>query len=249
MTKKGREQLNAFLIEGVHLVEEALKSPIDLQAVIYDGEKGIPQEIRDRLPEDAPLYSASPAVIEKLSDTKTPQGIIAVVGMPSPSETEIRFLHMLDGTYYLLMLDAVQDPGNLGTIIRTADAAGVDGVILGRGTVDLYNPKTIRSTMGSLFHLPLLSADLREWILRCQASGARVIGTSLAGAIEYTEPLFTEKSVLIIGNEGQGVSAEILDITTSRVKIPIYGKAESLNAAVAAAILLYEGVRQRQRKS
>jgi TrmH family RNA methyltransferase len=143
-----------------------------------------------------------------------------------------------DAKTYLL-LDAVQDPGNLGTMIRTADAAGIDAVIIGRGSVDIYNSKVLRAAQGSHFHLPIISGDLHEWIDKLQENDISVFGTALEGASVYTDITPTDSFALIVGNEGNGVGKDILSSTTANLYIPIYGKSESLNVAVATGILLY----------
>ena len=136
----------------------------------------------------------------------------------------------------LLLLDRVQDPGNLGTLIRTADAAGVDAIILGEGCADPYNPKVVRATQGSLFHLPLIKADLSEFIDELEIP---VYGTALEEAIPFKQVEPSETFALLVGNEGQGVSEELLGKTTKNLYIPIYGKSESLNVGIAAGILMY----------
>ncbi|MBO8170291.1 MAG: RNA methyltransferase [Bacillaceae bacterium] len=245
LRKKGREQQQAYLIEGEHLIEEALESGVRLEAILFQQDREIPPAIQKRLHDQRVLYAASERVIERLSDTRTPQGIVAVVHRPDPDRLSIQMEEVLSrDRFFLLLLDRIQDPGNLGTMIRTADAAGLDGVVLGNGTVDLYNPKTVRASMGSLFHIPVVSGNLSEWIGRIREKGGTVLGTSLDEAVPYSDPVFTEQSAIIIGNEGQGVDPEILQQADVRVKIPIYGRAESLNAAAATAVLLYEGVRQ-----
>jgi RNA methyltransferase, TrmH family len=241
-TKKGREKDQAFLIEGAHLVEEALKSGISMRAILLTEDYSLSSTFQQFLSHTpTPIYWISQAVSEKLSETETPQGVFAVVEMKLHQLAELT-----PGSPVLLLLDAVQDPGNLGTMIRTADAAGIGGVILGRGTVDVYNPKTVRSTMGSLFHLPIVQADLLSTCEELVKQGFRLIATSLEGAVSYDEPVYDGPIAIIIGNEGNGVSQEVLDRCQTKVKIPIFGQAESLNAATAAGIILYEAVRQRK---
>ncbi|KPD01469.1 putative TrmH family tRNA/rRNA methyltransferase [Geobacillus sp. BCO2] len=138
-----------------------------------------------------------------------------------------------------LLIDAVQDPGNLGTMIRTADAAGIDAVILGEGCADLYNAKVVRATQGSLFHLPVVNGDLAQWIARFKEQGIPVYGTALEKAVDYRTVPLSSSFALLVGNEGSGIRPELLGLTTENVYIPIYGQAESLNVAVAAGILLY----------
>jgi TrmH family RNA methyltransferase len=141
----------------------------------------------------------------------------------------------------VLLVDQIQDPGNLGTMIRTADAAGIDAIIMGKGTVDQYSGKVTRSTQGSIFHIPIYEDELKNIIPMLKESGWTVFGTSLKDATDYRKVRFppSQKNALLIGNEGEGVQEELLHIVDTKIKIPIWGKAESLNAAIATGILLY----------
>jgi len=145
----------------------------------------------------------------------------------------------------IVAVDGVQDPGNLGTIIRSADAVGATGVLLGRGTVDLYNPKSIRSTMGSLFHLPVADCDLLEWLPQAQARGMQTLGTSLAATASCYDVDLRHSTCIVLGNESRGISAEVERLVTQRIIIPMSGRSESLNVAMAATVLLFEASRQR----
>jgi TrmH family RNA methyltransferase len=249
--RKGREEAGSFLVEGVHLVEEALLSGAAVVSVIFDGEKGIDpvcsRALERRGGEGIHLIAASPAVMAKLSDTKSPQGIVAEVKKPQRDWNEtLRQLSSRD--FLVLMLDGIQDPGNLGTILRTAEAAGADAVIIGKGTVDLYNGKVVRSTMGALFRLPVFSCPLLEAAAQLQSLGGELYVTSLGeGTERYDRLPYDGKIAIVIGNEARGVSREMLAAANRRVHIPLYGQAESLNAAVAAGIMLYEAQRQRKR--
>lgn len=143
----------------------------------------------------------------------------------------------------LLLVDAVQDPGNIGTMIRTADAAGIDAVVLGKGSADAYNPKTLRSAQGSHFHIPIIRGDLADWIEDLQDREVKVYGTALQEAVVYTEVETSGSFALIVGNEGSGIHPQLLAKTDQNVIIPILGQAESLNVAVATGILLYQFVK------
>jgi RNA methyltransferase, TrmH family len=177
-----------------------------------------------------PLTQINKEVIKELAETETSQGIFAVCKQPN---------HVLvEGKSYLL-LDAVQDPGNLGTIIRTAEAAGMDAVIVGDGSVDIYNSKVLRSGQGSHFHLPIIRGDLFEWIEKLKAMDIPIYGTSLENGVVYTKVEPTANFALIVGNEGSGINTEILKQTNQNLYIPIFGESESLNVAVAAGVLLY----------
>lgn len=248
LTKKGRDNQNKFILEGIHLLQEALKAEIKLETVLYDKNVGIPQELRPYLSEQGEVeqIAVSKEVLAKVTDTKTPQPVLAVAPqLQYSSEVVLENRHEKSGL--VVVVDGIQDPGNLGTIIRAADAAGASGVILGQGTVDLYNPKTIRSTMGSLFHLPIIQAGLLTTILeKASAQGIQIVSTSLSASQSCYELDFTLDTWIIVGNEGDGVSAEVSRLATQEVIIPIRGQAESLNVAMAATILLYEGLRQRE---
>ncbi|WP_078430161.1 TrmH family RNA methyltransferase [Alkalihalobacterium alkalinitrilicum] len=227
-TKKGRDAEKQFILEGTHLIEEARTSGIVPEELIISEEYDVPKSWSDW---QVPITYVTDRVMVELSETRTPQGVIAICQ---------QFEHLLapkKGKY--LFLDAVQDPGNVGTIIRTADAAGMDGVVLGDGSVDLYNGKVIRSTQGSLFHLPIIRGNLNEWVTNMKTLEIPVYGTALENGRDYNEVETTSSYALIVGNEGEGVSKELLKQTDLNLYVPIYGKAESLNVAIATAILIY----------
>ncbi|STO13311.1 Putative TrmH family tRNA/rRNA methyltransferase [[Flavobacterium] thermophilum] len=226
LTKKGRDETGLFLLEGFHLVEEAVKSRAPLVELMVDERTAIPPG----WDVSVPVVIVTEAVMKAISSTETPQGIAAVCRQ-LPAE--------LEGVKTALLIDAVQDPGNLGTMIRTADAAGIDAVILGEGCADVYNPKVVRATQGSLFHLPVVKGDLAQWIARFKEQGIPVYGTALENAVDYRTVPQSSSFALLVGNEGSGVRREWLEMTTETIYIPIYGRAESLNVAVAAGILLY----------
>ncbi|WP_047150532.1 TrmH family RNA methyltransferase [Aneurinibacillus tyrosinisolvens] len=241
--RKEREKAGLFLLEGPHLIEEACRFEAPIQAILLqDHIEEIPAWLDTySARSQTPLFQTTAQVMEKLSETKSPQGMIAVV------EMNRQVPRNLPEDFLLLMVDRLQDPGNLGTLIRTADAAGFHGVVIGEGSVDLYNGKAIRSTMGSLFHLPVWNADLAQFIAQTRSSypDVRVIGTSLEESKLYNDVSYAGPVMLVIGNEGSGITENILAFTDENVIIPIYGKAESLNAAVAGSVLMYEAVRQR----
>jgi TrmH family RNA methyltransferase len=152
-----------------------------------------------------------------------------------------------DKNLLLLLLDEIQDPGNLGTILRTAEAAGVDAVVLGKGSVDLYNGKVMRATMGALFRLPVFSRSLPEMAEEWRAQGGRLLVSSLRDdSVAYDEADYSGKTAIVIGNEGRGVSSALIEKADQLVHIPIYGQAESLNAAVAAGIFVYAARQMRK---
>lgn len=227
LTRKERDKSGTFLVEGFHLVEEALTWKETVEEIILSEKTEMPPNWDYGA---VPVTVVTEDISRQLADTETTQGIFAVCSQPKQSLTS--------GKTYLL-IDSVQDPGNLGTMIRTADAAGLDAVIVGKGSVDIYNPKVLRSAQGSHFHLPVISGELAEWIDKLNADDIPVYGTALENGAVFTEAVRTESFALLVGNEGSGVNKELLAKTTQNLYIPIYGKSESLNVAVAAGILLY----------
>jgi TrmH family RNA methyltransferase len=227
-TRKEREATGTFMIEGLHLVEEALKTKEMIKDLIVCEDTTLPTHWNiDQLN----VILVTKEVMKAISDTEAPQGVAAIC--------EFQKQHGADSWEKVLFVDGVQDPGNLGTIIRTADAAGIDGIILGEGTVDHYNSKVIRSSQGSLFHLPIVNGNLMEWLQVYKEKQIPIYGTSLQNGVSYREASPTGQFCLIIGNEGSGVKKELLQQTTKNLYIPIYGGAESLNVGIATGILLY----------
>lgn len=227
-TKKERNKTGLFLIEGLHLIEEALKYKAYVKELIV--REGTEYSLLDA--RDIDIFEVTEDIMNTISDTETPQGIAAVCGMKGPTPINI-------ATAKLLLIDNVQDPGNLGTMIRTADAVGMDAVILGEGCVDLYNGKVIRATQGSLFHIPIMDGNLDVWIKRLNVIGVPVFGTALEGARNFKEIEPQKHFALLVGNEGNGVDPKLLKLTDENLYIPIYGQAESLNVSIATGILLY----------
>jgi TrmH family RNA methyltransferase len=241
LTKRGREAQGKFILEGIHLVREALHANLEFEVILFSIEKGYPVELADLSKIPCEIIGVSDTVLAKCSDTQTPQGVLAVALKPEWSKEQL--LEQTNGL--VIVIDSVQDPGNLGTIIRSADAAGATAVVLGRGTVDLYNPKTIRSTMGALFHLPILEYDLLELLPLARQQNIRIIGTSLQAEQSCYELDMRETIWFILGNEGSGVSESLQPFLSQQIIIPMRGKSESLNVAMAATVLLFEAGRQR----
>ncbi|CAM3752915.1 TrmH family RNA methyltransferase [Mesobacillus zeae] len=227
MTRKERDKSGSFIIEGFHLVEEALKGNAEVLEIIVSEKAEMPPGLDYG---SVPTTTVTQEIAEILAETETTQGIFAVCRQPAAGN--------VSGKTFLL-IDAVQDPGNLGTMIRTADAAGIDAVIVGAGSVDIYNPKVLRSAQGSHFHLPVLSGSLYEWIDQLTNQDIPVYGTALLNGMPYTDLHQGSEFALIVGNEGNGVDKDLLAKTAGNLYIPILGKSESLNVAVAAGILLY----------
>ena len=225
--KKGREEQRAFLVEGVRMVREALQSSFRISALLIR-EGFVPDFC---LPPDIPAFSLPEHVFRSVCDTRTPQGIAAVLTLQAREASGCR----------LLALDGVQDPGNVGTIIRTADAAGFDGVLLSSDCADLFSPKVLRSTMGSIFRLGFsFPSSLPDALNSLKNEGYSIISSQLDGDPFYDRKGVSSSFVLIIGNEGNGVSESVRAAATHRLCLPMHGGAESLNAAVAAGIMMYD---------
>lgn len=244
--KKHRTEQGTFLVEGLRSVEEAVRYGQVLQLFVLAGatagaagagNKALASQAEAA---GAELYSVTEQVMKKIADTATPQALAAIVAQPTAG------LANLSASETLLVLDRISDPGNLGTMLRTADAAGVDGVVLLAGCTDAFAPKAVRSTMGALLHLPVVEGvSEAEFIAWAQTSGLQLLVTCLqeAGSLYQTE--LQGKLAVVIGSEAQGVSAGLLAAAAQKVYIPMAGKAESLNAAVAAGVVLFECQRQR----
>lgn len=232
-TKKGRQASETYLLDGWHLVQEAIQHDGKLHAVMGTTEQLA--EHQEELPLGVPVFEITDDIAKKLSDLVTPQGIFAEVSLPSATR-EPQFIH--DGAW--LFLDAIQDPGNVGTMVRTADAVGFSGVVFGHGSVDPYSPKALRAMQGSQFHLTTTTGNLADWTASFTQNGMNVYGTQLdpEAADVFTVPAQTQFA-LIMGNEGQGMQPELAKMTTKNLYIPISGQAESLNVAVAAGIAMF----------
>jgi TrmH family RNA methyltransferase len=229
-----------FVIEGVRLVEEAFRAGIVPALVFYSEEVDALRGSQELLAEiqggEAPAFAVSEKVMKALADTVSPQGILAVVPFvelpspPSPSQD--------------LVVDQLRDPGNLGTILRSAHAAGVEQVILATKTVDPYNPKVVRGAMGAHFRLPIEALSWPK--IAAALVGVQILLADVRGEQAYYEVDWTRPSALIIGGEAYGASREAKELAAATITIPMHGGAESLNAAVAASVILFEAARQRQ---
>ena len=231
---KERSRQRAFLLDGEHMVGEGLHMrPEDVRTVFVD-ERRVEQFAELIALAKGEVYSVPEHVLSAISQVKTPQGIAAVCALP-----ERRKLSEMGDR--LILLENVQDPGNVGTVLRTLDAAGFDGCIFTPGCADPFGPKTLRATMGSAFRVPMCTVPDAPLAARELAgSGYAVIGAALDGEPFYERGKLPEKLCVIIGNEGQGMTRETLAECTHRYRLPMRGGAESLNAAVAAAIFMYE---------
>ncbi|WP_341279194.1 RNA methyltransferase [Paenibacillus sp. FSL H8-0537] len=259
--KKYRDRLGKFIIEGVHLVKEAFAAGAEVEAVLYDAERGLPEELRELAEQTgrgsryggnaASDKAEASAVVEWIQATRPVMAKCSGTDTPPPVFAVVRKLEAADDALFsegglVVVLDGVRDPGNVGTIIRSADAVGANGVVLGRGCADLYNPKTVRSTMGSLFHLPIIEADLTELLPAAQDRGFALVGTSLEASHTCYSYDWTMPTWLLLGNESEGLSASSLEAADETVIIPMQGRTESLNVAMAATVLLHEAMRQRR---
>ena len=265
---KARREEGLFVSEGLRMV---LETPRELLRELYISE-GFFRNVEHVAALEDYLYNGAPVslqldaelpdgsrldyilltvtsddVMKKMADTEHPQGLLAVSEIPS-----YRMEDLLEGEAPLLLLaEDVQDPGNLGTMFRTAEGAGVQGFILSPGCADPTQPKVVRSTMGSIFRLPFLrlteEADWTTTLQELQKRGIHLYAAWLEGSVSYDEPDYREASAFLIGNEGNGLKKETAEIADQKIRIPMGGQLESLNAAMSAGILMYEAGRQRRR--
>lgn len=244
-TKKGRFKFRSLVIEGEHLIQEAFLAHLNIKALMVrqGWEWKMDQwDISPRLP----VYALSPSLFDALMETDTPQGIAAEVEIPHWSPEA---LFHKEGKAIHLVLDAIQDPGNLGTMIRTAKAAGVDAIWLGKGTVDPYNGKVVRSAMGALFRMPLIQEDLKECLPFLKKQGFTILSASPRAGRYHFELDFPQRVAILLGNEGRGIDSSHFVWVDEEIQIPMPGEVESLNVSVTSAILLYEWVRQTYQKT
>lgn len=230
--KKTRMNAKRFIVEGYHLVNEASKTNL-LEAIISTDEKEL-KKINN-----VKRYLVNDAIINKIATTKNPQNILGIVKMLDHNITNL--LPIIKGNKTkLIMLDDVNDPGNLGTIIRTAAGLGYDGIIMSPNTVDLYNEKVIRSTQGVMFKIPIIKANLQEVIKLLKKEKVFCIGTALTNAKDVKHITKKDKFAICLGNEAKGISKEVLDNMDENVKIAMNNDVESLNVSIAAGIIMYE---------
>ena len=237
---KQRKKEKCFVAEGIRMVAE---TPADRLEKIYVSESFYknPPELRGL--DLSKALVVDDQVFRQVSDTQTPQGIMAIVRQKENSLEDI----LKQPKALLLFLENIQDPGNLGTMMRTAEGAGVTGIIMSRESVDIYNPKTIRATMGSLYRMPFVYVeDFCGTVRMAKAKGIRLYAAHLKGKNTYDGEDYKQPTGFLIGNEGNGLTKEAADSATDYIRIPMGGQLESLNAAVAAAVLMYEANRQRR---
>lgn len=247
---KERKRQKLFVAEGVKMFLEAPEESV--REIYFSEEFGKEQE------EYAEVFQKISRVCRnngikaecvkadifcKMSDTRTPQGVLCLIETPCYDLESI--LNADKGLY--LVLEDIQDPGNLGTMIRAGEGAGISGVIMSSHTADIFNPKTVRATMGSIYRIPFIYEEsLESCISTMKEKGIRVYASHLKGKAPYDKEDYHSATAFIIGNEGNGLSAQIADLADSYLRIPMLGKVESLNAAIAATLLVYEAARQRR---
>jgi len=245
-TKKERDKTKLFVVEGEKLIEEI---PLDWETEYIVLSTSYFSSINNKKPFDkfpkSKIFTITDELFKKISDTVTPQGILAVCRQKAFNQESL----FKKETPLFLLLEKVCDPGNMGTLIRTSDAAGIDGVFLSKGCVDLYNSKVIRATMGSVFHLPIIeNCDFDSLTDLLKKNNINIFAAHLKGSKLPYETDLTKSCGILIGNEANGLSPDISKKATTLVKIPMPGKAESINASIAGSIFIYEAVRQRIQK-
>ncbi len=241
--KKYRDITNSYIVEGIKLVEEAIQENVIIKQIVLcdDCEKNeaISKELMYEIAKNECVYVPK-NIFKYLSEVQTPQGILAIIEKNN-SSTQIDYTQDI-----IVALDNIQDPGNLGTILRTIDSVGITQVLVSKETADCYNPKVVRSTMGAIFRVKIIECeDLEKTLKEIKKHKFKVVVSSLQ-AEDTIYQIDYHKKVIIIGNESNGVEEKIQNIADKKIKIPMIGKTESLNASVATGIILYEYVRQKQ---
>lgn len=240
--KKYRDQNNCYIIEGIKLVEEAIQEEAQIEKIVICEESTKTAEISKNLMYEIAKYDCiyvTDKIFKTLTQVMNPQGILAVVKKNKERPT-IKYDEDI-----IVALDDIQDPGNLGTILRTVDSIGLKQLIVSKGTADVYNPKVVRSSMGAIFRVEVIEVEnLKETIESMKRNNFELVVTSLQTESSIYDVEY-KKKIIVIGNEANGVSQEIQDLADKKIKIPMLGKTESLNASVATAIILYEYIRQK----
>ncbi len=235
-SKSGRTKLNQYIAEGVRGVSDAVKNGAEVECIILCEGTSISFDTKN-----IRVYEMAKALFDELKLTVSSQGIIAVINYTLPDASKIDATDMQTIVY----LDSVTDPGNMGTIIRSCDALGADAIILSKGCVDIFNPKVVRSTMASLFNVPIFFDTTSDCLTLLLEENFSIIGTFPRDAEILSEANFDTKNVIVMGNEANGISKDIEALCTRRVTIPMRGQSESLNVATALTVVLYEIMRKR----
>lgn len=246
--KKYRDLNNEFVVEGIKLVKEAIQENANIKQIIIceDCQNGevIPKELTYEIAKHECIYVTS-QVFNAITEVKNPQGILAVVEKNSAESNNAQIDYSQD---IIVALDDLQDPGNLGTILRTVDSIGLKQILVSKGTADCFNPKVVRSTMGAIFRIKIIECEnLKETLKQAKKHQFKIMVTSLQTDNSIYDVNYNKK-IIVIGNEANGVEQEIQEFADEKVKIPMLGKTESLNASVATGIVLYEYVRQKVSK-
>ncbi len=241
ITSKDNEKkyrLDSYIVEGIKMVKEAISENQEIALIAIREDFKIDFDTKN-----TKIVTISNKIFNDISDVKTPQGILAVIKKNQNNQIETN-------QEYILALDSLQDPGNMGTIIRTADSANINQIIINKTTVDPYSPKVIRSTMGAIYRTNIIEVeDLKATLKEMKSKGFQIITTDLKATQSIYDINYNNKTVVVIGNEANGVSQEILQTADKKVIIPMLGKTESLNASIATSIMIYEYVRQKIQKS
>lgn len=239
--KKYREEYGEFIVEGIKMIDEAIKEDAKIKQIVVcedcKNSGGIPKDLLYEIAKYYCIY-VTEKVFTQMTDVSNPQGILAIIDKSENKETQIDFKADL-----FLVLDDIQDPGNMGTILRSADSIGLKQILVSKGSSDVYNPKVVRSTMGAIYRVKVIECeDLIKTIKELKKHKINIYATDLKTDKSIYSVNY-KKTAIVIGNEANGVSEGILNIADQRIKIPMLGKTESLNAAVATSIILYEAVR------
>ncbi len=242
--RKFRERDRRFLIEGPHAVEAALEADAAVVEIFHqwgDAPAAVAAVVRAAADRGVRCVPVTRHVLEALDTTDTPQGVVGVC-----AHLDVSLAEVAEAVGLVPVLVEIQDPGNLGTVLRSADAAGAGGLVLSHGSVDLYNPKVVRASAGSLFHLPVArDVPLAEGVRTLRDRGFAIVASSTAGAEAIHDVDLTGRVVVLFGNEARGLPNDALALAGRTVRIPIGGRAESLNLAAAATVVLFEAARQR----
>lgn len=247
---KARREQDCFIVEGIRMFMEIPKTSLVKTYVSEKFYAQLQKELRwetlDLKPGDYEVVAD--AVFQSMSDTVTPQGILSVVRQNHRSLEQILDISHSAQSHCYLILEDIQDPGNLGTILRTAEGAGVAGIIMSKNTADIYNPKVVRSTMGAIFRMPYVYVDdIQAAVKALKSKGIKIYAAHLEGIKNYDAVDYTTVSAFMIGNEGNGLSPQLAKLADEYIRIPMCGQVESLNAAIAATVLIYESFRQNRR--
>ena len=235
--KKYRDEKNEFIIEGIKIIEEAMEENAVIKKIVVCDEcsSDLPQDLLYKIAKFDVIYVPE-KIFKIITDVNNPQGILAVV--EKNNNKEINY-----NSNFFLVLDNIQDPGNMGTILRTADSINLKQIIVAKGSSDCYNPKVVRSTMGAIFRVNVIEWDLVKTIKELKKHKIKIFATDLNTENSIYDVKY-EKTAVVIGNEANGVSDAVLDISDEKIKIPMLGRTESLNAGVATGIIVYEAMRQ-----